>query len=123
MLEIFGRRTEVVSRAPSAASARGARMRPAAPANESVVRKRRRVWVIGIGILLSLKLRLQLAFDLVQKAPVGAVSDDLLRTAFDHAELVHPQRVKANRVFGVVFPPGAVGVLGQCLQRIVITFG
>ena len=43
--------------------------------------------------------------------------------ALDHAQLVQPQRIEADRVFGVVFPPGAVGVLGQRLQRIVIAFG
>src|SRR6266481_9461164 len=51
MAGILGRRTVVVSRAPSAASARGVRTRPAAPATASVLRKRRRVCIIDIGTL------------------------------------------------------------------------
>src|SRR5271168_4771077 len=44
------------------------------------------------------RLRLQLAFDLVQEAPVRAIGDDLFRAAFDHAQLVQPKRIKAHRV-------------------------
>src|SRR4029077_11624081 len=85
MAGILGRRTVVVSRSPSAASARGARMRPAAPANEIVVRKQRRVCVVDIGSLpLLQRSRLQLAFELVEEAPICAVGDDLLRARLDH---------------------------------------
>src|SRR5260370_10619209 len=66
---------------------------------------------------------LQLALELVQKTPIRSIGDYLLRTAFDHAQLVQPQRIEAYCVFGVVFPPGAVWVLGQCLQRILVAFG
>src|SRR5215472_8953660 len=45
----FWRRTVVVSSTPSAACDGGAWNRPAAPANERVVRKRRRVCISGIG--------------------------------------------------------------------------
>ena len=58
---------------------------------------------------------LQLAFDLVQEAPVCAIGDDLLRTAFDHAQLMHPQRIEAHRVFGIVFPPPVVRQLANHL--------
>src|SRR5215472_6149823 len=45
----FWRRTVVVSSGPSVACDGGAWNRPAAPANERVVRKRRRVCISGIG--------------------------------------------------------------------------
>jgi hypothetical protein len=44
-------RTEVVSGGPSAASARGVRTTLAAPAIDNMASKRRRVWVMGIGVL------------------------------------------------------------------------
>src|SRR6266851_4332632 len=78
MLRSFTSLTVVVSRGPSAAAA--GRTRPAAPAIERVVRKRRRVCVIGIGTLpLSGRSCPQLAFELVQKAPIRAVDDYLMR--------------------------------------------
>ena len=40
-----------------------------------MVRNRRRVWIIDIGSLLSFS-RLQLAFELVQEAPIRTVGDD-----------------------------------------------
>src|SRR6516162_1736048 len=103
------RRTEVVSSDPSAASAGGRRARAAAPASDRVARKRRRVRVIGTPPWL--RSRLQLAFELVQKPPVGAVGDDALGVTLDHAEFVQPQRVKTHAVLGIVFAPLAVRVL------------
>src|SRR5438552_889736 len=109
MAGILGRRTVVVSRAPSAASARGARMRPAAPTNERVVRKRRRVCVFGIGNLpVLLRSRFQLAFELVQETPICAVGDDLLRARLDHAGFMQSQRVEPEAILGVVFAPFVV---------------
>src|SRR5690349_23738881 len=61
MRELLNKRTEVVSRGPSAANTRGAWNRPAAPAPDRVVRKRRRVCLIGIGVLPFLRSRFQLA--------------------------------------------------------------
>jgi hypothetical protein len=91
MLAVLARRTVVVSRDPSAAGVRGAPRRLAEPANDRVVRNRRRVCSIGIGCLqLVWRSRLQLAFDLVQKAPVRAIGNDLLRGALDRAEIVQP---------------------------------
>src|SRR6266446_2705582 len=81
-------RTVVVSSAPSAACNGGAWSRPAAPANERVVKNRRRVWVIGIRVPPCQRLCLQLAFELVQEAPIGAVGDDLLRARLDEARFV-----------------------------------
>src|SRR6266852_28006 len=99
-------RTEVVSRGPSSASARGARTRPATPANERVLRKRRRVCVIGIGIFPSLqRLPPQLAFQLAQKAPVRAVGDDLLRARLYEAHIAHAQGIEPQRILGVVLSP------------------
>src|SRR6516165_6197451 len=81
-------RTVVVSRGPSAASARLARSRPAPPAAATPLIKRRRVnlslTVIGA------PSRLQLAFDLVEGALVGAVGDDLLRGRFDETQFMQP---------------------------------
>src|SRR5271155_392702 len=116
-----GRRTEVVSRAPSAASTRGARTRPAAPATDRLARKRRRVWMIGIGNLLFWRSRLQLAFELVQEAPIGVFGDDLLRRRFDKAHIAQAQRIEADRVLGIVFPPSVVRDVTERLQSILVT--
>src|SRR5215469_12256563 len=79
----------VVSRPSSPARVYGARMRPAAPAMEMVVRRRRRVSIGGISILpKGFTSCLQLAFDLVKKAPVRAIGDDLLRARLDQAHFV-----------------------------------
>src|SRR5262249_49492182 len=64
MRELFERRTEVVSRGPAMADDAVPPTRPATPANDSMVIKRRRVCITGIGSLLNLYiLCLQLAFD------------------------------------------------------------
>src|SRR6516162_4864831 len=110
----------VVSRAPSAARAGGTPRRPAAPANESVVRKRRRVCVMGIGNLPSVFSRLQLTFELVEEAPIGTLGNDLLRARFDHADFVQAQRVKADRVLGIVFAPFVVGNVAYRLLHIFV---
>src|SRR6516165_2006632 len=111
MLGSFRMRTVVVSGPPSAASTYGVRRRAVPQASDRVVRKRRRVGVIGIGRLLPLSWhsRLQLAFELVEKAPIGAVGDDLLRGGLDEPGVPHAQRVEPNRVLRVVFPPSVVG--------------
>src|SRR5437870_1284235 len=67
--------------------------------------------------------RLQFAPQLVQKPPVGAVGDDLLRARFDQPDLMQPQRIEAQRVLGIVLPPFVVRVVGQGLQRIVVALG
>src|SRR6516165_12243297 len=53
-------------------------------------------------------LRLQLAFERVEEAPIRVLGDDLLRGQLDEARLAHPQRVKPDRVLGVVLPPYVV---------------
>src|ERR1700719_3444861 len=99
----------VVSRAPSAPCTAGAPRKPAAPANERVVRKRRRVCIIVIPILPAFYgSRLQLAFELVEEAPVGALGDDLLRGRLDEPGVAHAQRVEPDRVLWVVLPPSIV---------------
>src|ERR1700730_1181124 len=119
MLPLFDSRTVVASSGPSAASDRGGRASPAAPASDMVVRNRRRVCIIVIGTSL-LRSRLQLAFELVQKAPVGAVGDDLLRARFDEAGFVQAQGVETDRVLGVVLPPFVVRQPAESLQRIIV---
>src|SRR3984893_4478617 len=115
------RRREVVSRPSSAASDRGAWTRLAVPAIDRVVRKRRRVCAVGIGNPpFPLRSRLQLAFELVQKAPIRAVGDYLLRGRLDEAHLVEPQGIKADGVLGVVLTPFVVRVFAQRAQGIVV---
>src|SRR6516164_6248122 len=113
MPAFLARRTVMVSGGCSAASGRAARKTQAAPANESVVRNRRRVWIIGIRRYIP--SRLQLAFELVEEPEVGALGEDLLRARFDEAEIVQPQCVKPHAVLGAVVPPAAIGVLVQGL--------
>src|SRR6516162_7692273 len=83
----LNKRTEVVSRASSPASSRRGRTRFTVVASEAVVRNRRRVYIIAPKVFRS---RLQLAFDLVQKAPVRAIGNDLLRRALDRTQIVQP---------------------------------
>src|SRR6516225_10365308 len=111
MLGSFTIRTVVVSGTPSAASTYGVRRRAAPQASDMVVRKRRRVCIIGIGRLLPLSRRLcpQLAFELVENAPVGAVGGDLLRGRLAELGITHAQRVEPDRILRVVFPPSVVG--------------
>src|ERR1700745_3309204 len=113
----------VVSRAPSAPCTAGAPREPAAPANERVVRKRRRVCIIVIPILPAFYgSRLQLAFELVEEAPVGSVGDDLLRARLDKARLVHAQRVEARRVRSVIVSPSVVSDLVKRLEGVVVAW-
>jgi hypothetical protein len=96
----------VVSGGPSAAKARGGRTRLAAPASKAVIKRRRRVCIIVTEVLLSGP---QLAFDLGKEAPIGILSDDLLRARLEQAGFVQPQRVEAKRILGVVVPPFVEG--------------
>src|SRR5262249_16317374 len=58
---------------------------------------------------------LQLAFELVEKAPIGAVGDDLLWVRLDHAGFMQAQRVKPESVLVIVLTPFVVGQLAKCL--------
>ena len=117
----FRKLTVVVSRGPSAASTCGAPIKPAAPAATMPPIKPRRVWIRTIATFLS--SRLQLAFELVQEAPVRAVGDDLLGRRLDHPGLMHPKSIEADRVLGVVFPPFVIGDRTQCLEGIIVPRG
>src|SRR5690348_13410179 len=91
-------RTLVVSSGGSATHAPRSGRVPAAPARAVMVKKRRRVCVVGIGKLPFPRLRLQLTFELVEETPVGALGNDVLGVGLDHAQLVQTQCVEADRV-------------------------
>src|SRR6516225_4018343 len=98
----FSKRTAVVSRASSAASTCGTRISAPALASDTALRNWRRVAVIGIGNPpFFWRSRFQLAFELIQKPPVGAVGDDLLRRRFDEASFALAQSIEPDGVFGV----------------------
>src|SRR3989442_2578232 len=63
-------------------------------------------------------LPLQLSLQLVAETPVGALGKDLLRRRLDHSYLVKTERVKADRIHGVVLAPLRVG---QALTDLCIT--
>src|SRR5262249_51209120 len=65
-------------------------------------------------------LSLQLLLELIEKVPVGALGDDLLRARLDHAGLVEAERVEANRVFRAVLPPSRIGDVLESLERVVV---
>src|SRR5262249_2438476 len=65
-------------------------------------------------------LLFQLLLELVEEAPVGPLGEDLLGGALDHPCFVQAERIKADRVLGVVLAPLRIGELPQCLQGIVI---
>src|SRR5262245_40673289 len=52
--------------------------------------------------------RLQLSFELVEEAPIGVFRDDLLRRFFDCAVFAQAQRIKPDRVLGIVVTPAIV---------------
>src|SRR3954452_7693342 len=66
-------------------------------------------------------LRLQLALELVEEAPVGAFGDELAGARLDHADLLEPQRVETERVLRVELAPSVVGDLGQRLERVIVS--
>jgi hypothetical protein len=62
---------------------------------------------------------LQLALQLVEKAPIRVLADELLWVGLDQTGLVHPQRIETERVLRVVIPPNVIADLAQCLQRVI----
>src|SRR5687768_9122781 len=65
-------------------------------------------------------LALQLLLQLVEEAPVGALGEDLLGSAFNHAGLVQPQGVEAHGILGVVLTPLGVRNIFHGLEGIVV---
>src|SRR5215472_18201084 len=65
-------------------------------------------------------LRLQLAFEFIQKAPIGSAGDDLLRARLDETRFAQAKDVPPDRVFGVIFPPGVM-ILAQRLKGVVVS--
>src|SRR5690242_12420814 len=64
--------------------------------------------------------RLQFALELIEKAPVSVLGDELLRAGLDHPGFRQAQRIEAERVLGIVVAPDVVADLAQRLQRIII---
>src|SRR5262252_818001 len=119
---VFVKLTVVVSGGRSTASACLKRTSPAAPASDTVVRKRRRVGIIVMASLAS-RSRLQLAFELVEEAPIRALGDDLVGARLDQTGLMQTERIEPQRVFGVVFAPLLVRDVTQGLQSVIVVFG
>src|SRR6516162_2149913 len=65
-------------------------------------------------------LSFQLAFDLVEEAPIRVLSDELLRARADQPRLVQPQCIEDERILRIKIAPNVVADLVQCLKRIVI---
>src|SRR6516164_10428774 len=63
--------------------------------------------------------RFQLAFELVEKMPIGAVGNNLLRGRLNEARVAQAQRIEPQRVFGVILAP-SVTLFTQRLEGIVI---
>src|SRR5712691_5431172 len=55
--------------------------------------------------------RLQLLLQLIEKAPVCSLRDQLLRAALDHAHLVQAESVEAESILGIRVAPTVVGKL------------
>src|SRR5262249_16377368 len=127
MLLEMGNRTVVVSGGASWANDSDKPSRPAAPADETAVRNRRRLCVMCMRTSLESSARaiepsssLQLALELIENPPVGALRDEGWRAGLDHARLAQPQGVKADRIIGIVVAPACVGNLLHRLKRIVV---
>src|SRR5262249_22029564 len=63
---------------------------------------------------------LQLALELVEEAPVGALRDDLLRARLDHAGLAQAKRIETPGTLGVGAPPQRVADLFHGLEGVVV---
>src|SRR5262245_690872 len=68
---------------------------------------------------LLLSLPLQLSLQLVEEAPVGTLSEDLLRGGLDEARLAKPERIEAHRVVGIVLFPLPVRHFLQGLHGVI----
>src|SRR5262245_32355069 len=109
MLGALISRNRVVSGGCSADA--GAVRNPSPPATPATVRP------LTISRRVVMLSPLELALELVEEAPVGALGEDLLRARRDHPRLVQAQRVEAERVRRIVFSPPPVRDLLQRLQR------
>src|SRR5215472_15805375 len=67
--------------------------------------------------------RLQLALELVEESPIGAVGDNLLWGFFDCAVFAQTECIEADRILGIVVTPFVVRKVLQRLQRIVVALG
>src|SRR5215510_2017739 len=67
-----------------------------------------------------LTLSLQLLLELIEKTPVGAVGDDLLRARLDHPGLVQTQSIESNGIRRLVIAPLSIGHLCHRLHGIVV---
>ena len=88
---------------------------PPSPAGDKEHLKRSRVRVGASAVAYQLfqaidpkTSSLQLLLQLVEKPPVRALGDDLLRARLDHADLVQAQGVEAQGVLRVVGAPSVV---------------
>ena len=52
--------------------------------------------------------------------PIAAIGNNLLRTRLEHAQLMKAQRVGADCVFVVLFPPLVIRQFLKRLQRILL---
>src|SRR6516162_4246560 len=121
MLRSLVSRTLVVSSASAAVSNCGAPVMPAAPAAESAFSNRRRVNVTGIRNLSRFMCsNLQLVFEFVEKMPVGAVGNDLLRAGLDEASFVQAQSIISDSILGIVFEPCAVENTAQRIEVVIV---
>src|SRR5262249_39006661 len=118
MLLEMGNRTVVVSGGASWANDWDRPSRPAAPADETAVRNRRRLCVMCMRTSLESSARaiapslsLELALELGEEAPVGSLRDDPVGARLDDARLTQTQGPEPNRVFGFVFPPPEADLL------------
>src|SRR5262249_51250140 len=62
----------------------------------------------------------QLAFELVQKTPIGILGNDLLRSRLDQPRIAQPQRIKSDGILGVVVPPFVVLDFANSLEGVVV---
>src|SRR4029453_10845021 len=66
-------------------------------------------------------LTLEFLLQLVEKPPVRALRDDLLRARLDHSSLAQAQGIESDRVLGIVLAPFAVGNVLHRLVGVVVT--
>src|SRR5690242_11078652 len=90
----------------------------AQPQTVRLVFRRSRRCTIGPSPLVAAS-RLQLVFELVEEVPIGMFCHNLGWCRFDQTGFLEAQRIKPDRVLGVVLPPLVVWQLAQGLTVVI----
>src|SRR5512147_2849729 len=78
------------------------------------------VWPAGKSYKRRLPCHPEIILKFLDEGPVRMLVDKLLRVGLYHTDVPHAQRVKTDRVLGIVLPPPAIGYMFKLGQRMLI---